>query len=329
MEEIENKKYVKMRNWMLDKLAEIYIFSIIIIFPLCVDSTGFFKILECKYRTFLFIGVTYIALNLIMIIYFYIFYKVKTFENIRLSKIQFAVLGFWGVNILATIFSPYNGKLTLDWQFNKDALCLLIIVGIFMLLAYILYKNEYAIEKKIIIKRMYIAMIIGILLMTLGLYFINFNSGTLYEVHELLHGNFDDQFGTYRIFLWKRAFKLLNKNWLIGSGPDTFAVRFMDQYTDDVKNIGELSINDTAGNVYITMLINIGVVGLLSYLIFMFIQLKEGIKRKNSCSIILLIAIVCFWIQDFFNLWVVIVTPIFWALMALHQLAISQESNNE
>lgn len=513
MKEIENKKYVKMRNWMLDKLAEIYIFSIIIIFPLCVDSTGFFKILECKYRTFLFIGVTYIALNLIMIIYFYIFYKVKTFENIRLSKIQFAVLGFWGVNILATIFSPYNGKynllvgigrgeglinislycltflfvtmfgkfrkryilyfsissiclntiailqyvgfnpfnmyqdgigthnvsfmttlgnidiisavycilltisfsafvfleekilnkvihlisifigffifiiinvmsgrvafltifallmpfiitnskrlyrtiiaiamiilglavniimnpeyhysiekLTLDWQFNKDALCLLIIVGIFMLLAYILYKNEYAIEKKIIIKRMYIAMIIGILLMTLGLYFINFNSGTLYEVHELLHGNFDDQFGTYRIFLWKRAFKLLNKNWLIGSGPDTFAVRFMDQYTDDVKNIGELSINDTAGNVYITMLINIGGVGLLSYLIFMFIQLKEGIKRKNSCSIILLIAIVCFWIQDFFNLWVVIVTPIFWALMALHQLAISQENNNE
>ena len=27
----------------------------------------------------------------------------------------------------------------------------------------------------------------------------------LYEIHELLHGNFDDAFGTYRIFLWKRT----------------------------------------------------------------------------------------------------------------------------
>lgn len=41
----------KKRN-ILDKLTEIYIFTIIIIFPLIVDSTGFFKILECKYRPF-------------------------------------------------------------------------------------------------------------------------------------------------------------------------------------------------------------------------------------------------------------------------------------
>ena len=33
-------------------ISEIYIFVIIILFPIMVDKTGFFKILECKYRCF-------------------------------------------------------------------------------------------------------------------------------------------------------------------------------------------------------------------------------------------------------------------------------------
>ena len=164
--------------------------------------------------------------------------------------------------------------------------------------------------------------------MIICLYFINFSSGTLYEVHELLHGNFIDEFGTYRIFLWKRAMKLFRENPIIGSGPDTFAVRFMDKYTDDVMKIGKLSINDTAGNVYITMLINIGMLGLFVYLIFLILQLKEGIKKKNNYSKVLLIAILCYWIQDLFNLWVVVVTPVYWTLMAIHKLGINENTKD-
>ena len=40
----------------------------------------------------------------------------------------------------------------------------------------------------------------------------------------------------------------------------------------------------------------------------------------------LLIAILCYWIQDFFNLWVVIVVPVFWTLMAIHQLALNKDT---
>ena len=79
-------------------------------------------------------------------------------------------------------------------------------------------------------------------------------------------------------------------------------------------NCGELSINDTAGNVYLTMLINIGIIGLISYIIFIYFQIKEGLKNKNEYSKIFLIAIICYLISDFFNLWVVIVEPIYWVL---------------
>jgi O-antigen ligase len=140
----------------------------------------------------------------------------------------------------------------------------------------------------------------------------------LYEMHELLHGNFDDDFGTYRIFLWKRTFAIFPEYPILGSGPDSFAIRFMARYTADVASIGELTINDTAANVYLTMLINIGIVGLLDYLAFLFFQVIEGIKKINKYSAILLISVLCYMIQDCFNLSLVIVTPIFWLLMALH-----------
>ena len=505
------KDYLKIRNKILDIITEIYIFAIIIIFPLCVDSTGFFRILECKYRTFQIISVSYIALSLIILIYYYIFNKIKIFEDKKLSIIQICVIAFWLINVISCLFSPYLNeynllvgvgrgeglinitlyclsfiaitlfgkfrkryilyfsissiclntiailqyigfnplnmyqdgigthnvsfmttignidfisamycilltvsfsafvllddklrykiihltsifmgffifiiinvmsgrvaflaifvllfpfivtdskklyrtiialsmiilglainiiinpqyhysiqKLTLDFQFNEIALILLILTGIFLFLSNILRRNEYNLSNnKKIIKILYIIIIASIILALLFLYFINFKSGILYEIHELLHGNFDDDFGTYRVFLWKRAFSLLDENWLIGSGPDTFAVRFMDRYTEDVKALGEYSINDTAANVYITMLINIGIVGLTAYLLFMFFQLRDGIKRRNNYSIILLITILCYWIQDFFNLWVVIVVPVFWVLMSIHHLALDEET---
>ena len=91
----------------------------------------------------------------------------------------------------------------------------------------------------------------------------------------------------------------------------------MDKYTQDVAKLGELTINDTAANSYLTILVNTGFLGLISYLIYIGFQLINGLKNTNKYSIVFLIAFICFLIQDCFNLWVVIVIPIFWILMAI------------
>ena len=158
---------------------------------------------------------------------------------------------------------------------------------------------------------------------------INFESGFLYEIHEILHGNLDDDFGTYRIFLWKRSISLIKDYPIIGTGPDTFAVRFMDKYTQDVAQLGEITINDTAANNYLTILVNIGIIGLVSYLAFLILQLIYAIKKGNIYSMVLFIAFICFIIQDFFNLWVVITIPIFWVLMSLIFISIKNKCTNE
>lgn len=77
------------------------------------------------------------------------------------------------------------------------------------------------------------------------------------------------------------------------------------------------------------MLINIGIIGLVSYLIFIYFQIKEGVKNKNEYSKISLIAIICYLISDFFNLWVVIVEPIYWVLLALEYLSLKNKEKVE
>lgn len=475
-------------------------------FPLLVDSTGFFKILECKYRYFILISSTYIVLIIIALFYYFIFKKQELKKYFKISKVQIAILIFLIINILSCLFSPYFNKynlfvgigrgeglitvslycltffivsifgkfhrryivyfaissillnficvlqyigfnpfnmyqdgigthnvsfigtignvdfvsamytilltisvaafiflddskyfkiiylisiylgffifevldvlsgtvgfiltltivlpfivtnskrlyrlliivatvllgyvtniiinpvyhysinkLILEFQFNTFAFTLLVIIAILFLLAFILKRNViYEVHNKKIIKYMYLCIIFCVAISLIVIYFVNINFGIIHEIHEILHGNLNDEFGTYRMFLWKRACVAFFEYPIIGTGPDTFTARFMDKYTQDIINIGELTINDTAANVYLTMLVNIGILGLLSYIGFISLLIYNSIKNKNKYSNVLLIAIICFLIQDFFNLWTVMVTPIFFVLMALNYIS--------
>lgn len=502
------KDLLEKEKIILEIISDIYIFAMILIFPLIVDKTGFFHILECKWYSYVTIATTYILLNLLVILYFLLFKKINYFKNIKFTIIQWLAISFLLVNIISCFISPFfnkydlfigvgrgegliamslytlsflcvslfakfkrryityfslasilislvavlqyvgfnpfnmyqNGigthnvsfmttignigfisamycilltisfsayiflddntklakalhlisvfmgffiigiidvqsgkiaflgtiilifpfiiadnkklsrfliivstilmsyctnvilnpeyhydlhKLGLYFQFNYIVILFLIVCVVLVYLAYILNKVEYnCSNNQKIIKYFYLGIIVCGVFTLLALYFINFKSGILYEIHELLHGNFDDNFGTYRIFLWKRTLKLIPQYPILGSGPDTFVIRFMAKYTSDIAAIGPLTLNDTAANVYLTMIINIGIVGLLNYLTFIFFQLRNGIKKINSYSKVLLIAIICYLIQDFFNLSLVIVTPVFWLLMAIHHSSI-------
>ena len=504
-------KDFKKEKLILEMLAEIYIFALIIIFPLIVDSSGFFHIFECKWYSFLVISLTYAVANIFTILYYLVFKKTNILENIKLNIIQWSAITFLLINVISCFISPffkkYNlfigvgrgeglittsiyvitfllvslfgkfkkrhilyfaissillnviailqyigfnpfnmyqlgigthnvsfmstignidfisalycillsisfgayiflddlklyekiiyilsiamgffiigiinvqsgklafiitliiilpfiitnnkrlskflivlssvlfsycfnmiinpeyhysiGKLKFVFQFNYIIILYFIVIALLIFVSRILKKYDYDFSSnKKLIKWFYILILFFIICSLIFVYLYNFNDGFLYEIHELLHGNFDDNFGSYRIFLWKRTLKIIPEYPILGSGPDTFAVRFMRRYTQDVAKIGPLTINDTAANVYLTMLVNIGFLGLISYITFIFAQIRKGIEEMNSYSKILLISIICFLIQDFFNLWLVIVTPIFWLLMAIHYISLKNK----
>ncbi len=505
------KELIKKEEIILDLLSEIYIAVMILLFPLLVDKTGFFRILECKWHSYLIIGSVYLLAVIGVLLYFWIFKKANYFKRVKFSIVQWLAIAFLGVNVISCFaspffknynlfvgvgrgeglimmslysmtflaislfskfkkryilyfsissvlinfiailqyigFNPFNmyqngigthnvsfmatignvsfisatfcillsisfsafvfldnesrinkiihflsvmmgtfifgiinvlsgkvaffailvliipfiitnskrlsrfllmvvailsaycinviinpeyhydlGSLDFYFQFNYIVVLFIVVIALLIWLSQVLKKVKYNItNNKNVIKYFYLALGICAVFGIAVLYFYDFKSGMLYEIHEILHGNFEDDFGTYRIFLWKRTFGIFPEFPILGSGPDSFVIRFMAKYTNDVAAIGPLTLNDTAANVYLTMLINVGVVGLGTYLAFIIVQLKKGIKNINEYSAILLISIVCYLVQDCFNLSVVIVTPVFWLLMALHYRSICSE----
>jgi len=209
-------------------------------------------------------------------------------------------------------------KLSFDWQFNKYTLLLSILFVVLLVFAFIINKKDFEIKNMKRIAKIYFCSIFGLAFVSLlFLYFVNINFSLLGEIHEILHGNLDDAFGTFRIFLWKRSIPMIADYPLIGTGPDTFAVRFMALYSSDVASIGKLTINDTAANIYLTNFINTGILGGIAYIIFICCKLFKGLKSKNIISYAILLAAFTYSIQSFFNLSVVFVTPLFYLVLAL------------
>ena len=251
-------------------------------------------------------------------------------DNLRLSKLLKClsiILLSIVTNIIINVEYHYSiGRLGFYPKFNIIVLLYLIIIITLFILSKKIETIKYTIKNtKKITKKYYKGLLISSLIGLLLLFIIPFKSGFLYEIHELLHLNFNDNFGTYRIFLWKRTIPLIKDYPIFGSGPDTFALRFMPIYTKDIIKIGPLTINDTAANIYLTMMINLGLVGTFTYITFLIKQIITGLKKKTNYSIVLLISIFCYMVQSFFNLSVVIISPIFWTIMGIHHLSIKKE----
>lgn len=210
------------------------------------------------------------------------------------------------------------GKILLNIQINYISIGFIILMLILLILINLLKKINYDYSKnKKLIKKIYYSYVIILVLLLLILYFVNIDVGMITEIRELLHGNFNDEFGTYRIFLWKRTLKLIPNYFFFGSGPDTFAIRFMSKYTNDVIALGSYSINDTAGNIYLTMIVNTGIFSLIMFLSLIFLEIKKYLKNYNKYNLVLLLTIITYCAQSFFNLSVVIITPIFWLTLGI------------
>lgn len=188
---------------------------------------------------------------------------------------------------------------------------------IFIFICYLKEKCDYSFTTDIKkIKKIFVIMFWFLILFLLIIYILPIKNNILYEFSEIMHGNFNDKFGNYRVFLWKRTIPLIKNYPFFGSGPDTFSYQFMAKYTNDIISIGPYSINDTAANIYLTNIINIGLVGLFLYVYLLITIILKLLKRKDKNSLLFVLIIVMYSFQAFFNFSVVIVSPIFWIILA-------------
>lgn len=138
-------------------------------------------------------------------------------------------------------------------------------------------------------------------------------SGTLYEASQILHGNFDDNYGGERIGIWRTTLTNVPEAPILGGGPGTLHLRTVRVLTNG-------TVARLAHNTYLQYLVDTGILGLLSYLavIVTSIFVRRRDQWKQIC-IGLILAAMSYAVQDFFNLGVPVASPFFWIVLGLLQ----------
>jgi len=136
----------------------------------------------------------------------------------------------------------------------------------------------------------------------------------IYEMREIMHGRIKDEFGTNRVYIWKNALKVFPEHPIIGSGPDTFKQVFPAAAQGAY---GETY--DKAHNEYLQILICQGILGLVSYLLFLVAALIKAIPKafKNPLVMAVFAGFVGYCAQAFFNISLPIASQMLWVLAGM------------
>lgn len=160
-----------------------------------------------------------------------------------------------------------------------------------------------------------------LLLGALGLYLFDFGSGLLHEIHGVLHGNFDDSFGSGRIFIWRSLLPAAKDSLLVGHGPDTVLFSGIEPFSNFHEDIGQqiTSYTDAAHNEYLQILYCQGLPALLAYLAALGAALVHWVRSadKNPVAAMFGTAVLCYAIQAFFGISYFISAPFFWVCLGL------------
>jgi hypothetical protein len=140
----------------------------------------------------------------------------------------------------------------------------------------------------------------------------------IWQMREIMHGRFEDTFGSYRGWVWKRGASVILNHPVFGTGPDTFYYALSEKY--DMESMRAIGFGfDKAHNVFIQIAVCTGIPALLAYIIFLgnlfFSAVKKAFERPvlfACCA-----AALSYLIQSFFCVEVPIVTPLYWAALGV------------
>ncbi|WP_171011285.1 O-antigen ligase family protein [Haloimpatiens lingqiaonensis] len=226
---------------------------------------------------------------------------------------------FLPINIF--LYIKYQKKMYLAWSCILF-LCMLCTFTRSAWLAFVVYsivlikfiKNNKKHLKKCI--KIYVVFII------ISLSFNGITQGALFnrqlsiikDANNVIMEENADRSGSGRIFIWKRAVKLIPDRPLLGSGPDTFDLVFMKRFG---KECGMNHHYDKAHNEYLQIAVTEGIPALVLYLIIVISIVKGAYSRAKieEEMIPIVLSLIGYLTQAFFNISVVAVAPIYWILL--------------
>lgn len=190
-------------------------------------------------------------------------------------------------------------------------------------LSSVVFMCIYIFKNKAYLRRF---MVIIILLFVITFGFNAISAGAVFgrffsigsDITSLVKNNADNA-GSNRMFIWKRAIKLIPDRPLLGSGPDNFGIVFMGRFQQEVYKDWTYIYVDKAHNEYLQIAVATGIPSLILYLGFIGIILRKGIRHSGSNPYIIPVlgSVIGYISQAFFNISVVSVAPLFWVMLGL------------
>ena len=145
---------------------------------------------------------------------------------------------------------------------------------------------------------------------------------------------FNDDWGTHRGFMWKRSIQVFQnlslREKLFGVGPDSFKAAFKPYNNELYIKYGETHTT-AAHSVYLNYLVTVGLLGLISYLIFLGAAIANVVKYsfENPLALACVAPIVAYISQDIVNIASPVDTPWFFLVIALSQASHLNANNSE
>lgn len=110
--------------------------------------------------------------------------------------------------------------------------------------------------------------------------------GTAGELHEIMHGNIDDSFGTGRVYIYRNIMERVPSHLLLGTGPDT--IGHMDiapfQRYDAKRGVMVTARIDVAHNELLNVLACQGILALGAYLAFALGVMAAALRGIVNCA---------------------------------------------
>ena len=111
-------------------------------------------------------------------------------------------------------------------------------------------------------------------------------SGTLYELHELLHGRPDLSFGSGRLKIWSEVLTAMKGHLLLGTGPDSMQVWELPGFTRYIESLGvtiESGI-DMAHNEYLNVAAQQGLLAGAAFLALLLLTPAKARPYNSSIA---------------------------------------------
>ncbi len=147
---------------------------------------------------------------------------------------------------------------------------------------------------------------------------------------NVVKGNLGGDQGSKRIEIWMNSLGLIQKYWIIGSGPDTFFIVYNNLDAKLQTAAIEKNFFLSPHNESLRLLITTGVFSLALYWTFVIIILRRAIRAaaKNRIVIPFLFGLVCYLVKGMFNCSVITDMILFWVLSAVIYRFTMNETQN-